>query len=273
MVDIFWGWKKYREHMRGRRLSYPRLVVFLLMLAVGFYGYRWATRYMAAREAAKLVRCDFHQEVPLVKYVEDTETIINRAVCASKLKPAELWAALTDFGALTQEPYRAPSVNYAHYLTSSNDLQQATSRLPEEVRNQRDFSDVDLGSPRRHYVYQEHKQIGLIHFWSVVAYQTRLTNEAEGIYELEFAQPDGLGDLEFYRGRIRLEPNPEGSGTRITFVLRQAMPYQLAGEGLVAMASRMIVMDSYLNGFHPFMENVVAGLERLARERAGSSSS
>ncbi len=66
MVDIFWGWKKYREYMRGRRLSYPRLIIFMLMLSFGFYRYRWVTRYKAAQEAAKPVRCDFHQESPQV---------------------------------------------------------------------------------------------------------------------------------------------------------------------------------------------------------------
>lgn len=271
MVDIFWGWKKYREYIRGRRLSYPRLIIFMLMLAVGFYGYRWATRYMAAQEAAKPVRCDFHQEIPLVEYVEDTEEIINQAVCPSGLKPAALWAALTDFRAWTQEAYRPPSMQYARYLANSQDLKAVTSRLPDEVRNHRDFSSVDLASPEKHYVYQEHQQISLINFWTVLAYKTRIANEAEGIYELEFTQPDGLGSLEFYRGRIRFEPNPEGSGTRITFVLRQAMPYQLSGEGLLGMASRMIVIGGYVKGFLPFMEEVVAGLERLARTRAGNN--
>ncbi|MFQ6672254.1 MAG: hypothetical protein ACE5KY_03050 [Candidatus Tectimicrobiota bacterium] len=271
-MDIFWAWKRYREYLRGRRLSYPRLIVFIITLTAGFYGYRWAHRYLAAREAAKPIRCAFHQEIPRVEFIEDTEEIINTAVCPSALEPEVLWGALTDFRALAKEPYRASSVEYARYLTSSTDLEAVASRLPEDVRRDRDLSGVNLDAPETTYIYEEHDQIGLIFFWTVVAYQTRFVNEAERVYELNFEQPDGLGNLEFYRGRFRLEPNPEGPGTRITFVLRQAMSEQLSGQGLLGMASRMIVIGGYLKGFHPFMEEV-AGLEQLARDRAPAQAS
>ncbi len=269
-MDPFWAWKRYREWMRGRELSYPRLIIFMIVLALGFYGYRGVGRYMAAREAAKLVRCDFHQEIPRVEFVEDTEEIINTAVCHISLEPAELWKALTDYRSWAQEPYRSRVVEYALYLASPEDLKVMAGRLPEAVSASRDLSVVKLNSPEKVYIYQEHYQVGLIFFWTVLAYQARYVSEADRVYELEFEQPDGLGDLLFYGGRFRLEPNPEGEGTRITFVLRQAMPEQLSGQGLLGMASRLITIGGAVKVFHPFMEEVVAGLERLARDQNNS---
>ena len=269
-MDPFWAWKRYREWMRGRELSYPRLIIFMIVLAMGFYGYRWVDRYMAAREAAKLVRCDFHQEIPRVEFVEDTEEIINTAVCHSSLEPAELWKALTDYRSWAQEPYRSPVVEYARYLASPDDLKAVVERWPEEISANRDLSVVKFNSPEKVYIYQEHNQVGLIFLWTILAYRTRYVSEADRVYELEFEQPDRLGNLLFYGGRFRLEPNPEGEGTRITFVLRQAMPEQLSGQGLLGMASRLITIGGYVKGFHPFMEDVVAGLERLARDQYNS---
>lgn len=267
-MDIFEPWKRYREWMRGRELSYPRLIIFMIVLAVGFYGYRWVGRYMAAREAEKPVRCEFHQEVPRVKFVEDTEEIINTAICPSELEPEVLWAALTDYRGLTKVAYRAPSVEYAQRLTKVKDLKAVSGRWPEEMRSSVKLDALKLDELGTAYIYQEQKQINIVFIWTVLGYHTTLANEAERVYRLDFEQPDGFGSLLFYNGHFRLDPNPSGKGTRITFVLRQAMPNRLSGQGLLGMASRMMVMDGYLEGFHPYMEAVVSGIERLAEKIA-----
>lgn len=271
-MDIFEPWKRYREWLRGRRLSYPRLVVFLIVLAVGFYGYRWSERYFAAREAAKPIRCEFHQEVPTVKFVEDTEEIINTAICPSDLEPEALWAALNDFKSRSKAAYRAPTIEYAQLLTKPSDFQRVSSRWPEEMRSLVNLGSLKLEGPQTAYIYQEMNQIKLVSAWTVIAHRTTLINESERVYRLDFEQPDGFGSLLFYSGYFRLEPDPKGQGTRITYVLRQAMPNRLSGQGLLGMASRMVVMEGYLEGFHPFMEEVIAGIERLAKKLANGDS-
>jgi hypothetical protein len=236
----------------------------MIVLAVGFYGFRWVNRYVAAREDAKPVNCEFHQEVPLVKLVEDTEEIINTAICPSELDPEALWRALTDFRARAEPTYLASSVEYARHLYTPKDLKTISERWPKEIQSAIDLSPIKLGSPEQAYIYLELKQINLVFTWTILSYRTRLANEAERVYRLDFKQPDNMGSLLFYRGHFRLESNPAGKGTRITYVLRQAMPNRLSGEGLLGMASRMMIMNSYLEGFHPYMEEVVAGVEHLA---------
>jgi hypothetical protein len=269
-VDIFEPWKRYREWMRGRELSYPRLLILMIILAVGFYGYRWTSRYIAKREAAKPVRCEFHQDVPQVKFVEETEEIINTAVCPSELQPEALWAALTDYRSQTKAGFRPPSVEFAQHLTKPGDLETISKRWPEEMRSSVNPETLKFDESDTAYIYQEQNQINLVTIWTVLGYRTLMANETEGVYRLNFEQPDGLGSTLFYRGHFRLEPNPNGKGTLITFVLRQAMPNRLSGQGLLGMASRTMVMGGYLEGFHPYMEAVVAGLERLAKELAGN---
>lgn len=267
-MDPFWLWKRYREYMRGRRLSYPRLLVFMVVLAVGFYGYRWMNRYIDAQEADKPLKCEFHQEVPTVKHVEDTEEIINTAVCPSDLSPEALWAALTDFSARAKPSYLSPIVEYAKYISKPKDLKAVSERWPEEMRSVIDLSPISFDSGGRAYMYMEQNQINLVFVWTILSYRPTLANAAERVYKLDFEQPRGMGSLLFYRGHFRIEPNPSGEGTRITYVLRQAMPQHLSGQGLLGMASRMMIMESYLDGFHSYMEEVVAGLEHLARKQA-----
>lgn len=269
-MDIFEPWRRYREWLRGRRLSYPRLIILLVVLTVGFYGLRWGRRYFAALEVSQPFRCEFHQEVPLVEFVEDTEEIINTAVCHSDMEPKELWTALTDYKNLANSTYLPPSVEYAHYIAKPNDLKVVTDRWPEEFRAKYDLSPLKFDDPSTSYIYEEQNQIKMVFVWTVLAFRTQMANEAEKLYGLEFEQPDGLGSVLFYNGRFQLEPDPAGKGTRITFLLRQAMPDRLSGNGLLAMASRFIVMESYLEGFHPFMEKVIDGIERLARDHADS---
>ncbi len=136
------------------------------------------------------------------------------------------------------------------------------------MRSVIDFGPIKFDSNERSYIYLEQNQIKLIFNWTILSYRTSLANEAERVYRLDFEQPKGLGSLLFYRGHFRLEPSPSGRGTRITYVLRQAMPNRLSGQGLLGMASRTIVMNSYLEGFQPYMEEVVAGLEHLAQKYA-----
>lgn len=271
-MDIFEPWRRYREWLRGRRLSYPRLIILIIVLAVAFYGYRWTERYFAALEAAKPIRCQFHQEVPPVKFVEDTEEIINTAICPSELEPEALWAALTDLRGRSKAIYRAPTIEHAQLLTKPGDLESVYSRWPEEMRSAVDLGSLKFDGTDKAYIYQEMNQVKLVFAWTVLDHRATLVNEAERVYRLDFEQPEGFGSLLFYSGYFKLEPGPKGQGTQVTYVLRQAMPNRLSGRGLLGMASRMIVMDGYLEGFHPFMEEVVAGIERLAKKLADADS-